>query len=879
MGDAAAGVQRVLVTGGTGAVGTGVMRHLRDRAHVTLMARNRPDALPDDVSFMAADIRDVDAVRKAVVGIDAVIHLAWAVSVRLTHEATEAINVGGTRNLIDACLDEGVRRLVFCSSVTAYGSDPGHEGRWQEADELHASPDFDYAFHKKLMEQEISASGLDHVLVRLGTVLGRRVENSVARVFTGPVVTGIKGAEMTFQFVHQDDAGRFFAMAALGGPTGPVNLAADDELDMRRLAELTGRRYVELSEDAALKLVKAMFRLGASEVDPEAMAALRDFPIVDTTRLREDWGFDLAWSSAATARDMARAGSRFVSVGPKVFGLPWRLPYVEPEPIPTPPSDGGGLVDLLPEPYRGEFDCPLDPRYEEYTSTNVSEAFPGPMTPLTLTVALNALRASAQGISDIFGFSGPVAEELVHRGPVSLGHRMYVNISATRQMSEMVPGMTPGDIDHQYLGKPMPTERPRPTLRDVVQGLRLAFRGAPRMAGLAREAERAHADADELTLSADDLRALSDTRLVAHLGLVHDQLIQAWNVACIMNMVSGGAWSTLERVVGVEAAARLRTGGASLASAATIQGVERLARRARDDAALADVLRSRSPGDALAEVRRSHRGFARDLERLLDTVGHRGPGETELANEVFADRPDLLIEAIAKAMGATARTSQVATPRGFVQRRLVSLAGKQLRTRERARDAAMRLTHALRLAARERGARLAGAGTLASGDDVFYLTLDEIKHPPADAAAVVARRRRERERLASQHLPGFLTIGWQPTEERREGDTIEGLAAAPGTYVGRARVLASLDGLEPGEVLVTKVTDVGWTALFAYAGAIVTDLGGSMSHAAVVAREVGVPAVVGTQDATTRIRTGDLIEVDGTTGVVRLLGGRGADAA
>lgn len=102
-------------------------------------------------------------------------------------------------------------------------------------------------------------------------------------------------------------------------------------------------------------------------------------------------------------------------------------------------------------------------------------------------------------------------------------------------------------------------------------------------------------------------------------------------------------------------------------------------------------------------------------------------------------------------------------------------------------------------------------------------------------------------------------------------DALSGFAGAPGQVVGRVRCLASPDegaALQPGEVLVTTSTNIGWTPLFPRAAAIVTDVGAPLSHAAIVARELGIPAVVGCGNATMRLRTGDLVRVDGARGTV-----------
>jgi phosphoenolpyruvate synthase/pyruvate phosphate dikinase len=107
----------------------------------------------------------------------------------------------------------------------------------------------------------------------------------------------------------------------------------------------------------------------------------------------------------------------------------------------------------------------------------------------------------------------------------------------------------------------------------------------------------------------------------------------------------------------------------------------------------------------------------------------------------------------------------------------------------------------------------------------------------------------------------------------RCGETLQGVGASPGEATGTVRIVGpdTVDLLEPGEVLVSHVTDVGYTPMFGHAAAVITDIGGRMSHAAVVAREIGIPAVVDTADATSRLTTGMVVEVDGRNGTIRRL--------
>jgi phosphohistidine swiveling domain-containing protein len=205
------------------------------------------------------------------------------------------------------------------------------------------------------------------------------------------------------------------------------------------------------------------------------------------------------------------------------------------------------------------------------------------------------------------------------------------------------------------------------------------------------------------------------------------------------------------------------------------------------------------------------------------------------------------------------------------------LAARQLRDREVRRDRMVRGIWVLRGLLREYGRRLTESGVFQSADDVFYLLVDELDALPANVSERVARRRAEQRRLVSLVPPTVFSGTWQPTTAAAPvltgGDTLRGVGVCGGRVRGRVRIVRpeTIDDLLPGEILVAEVTDVGYTAAFCYAAAVVTELGGPMSHAAVVAREFGFPCVVDVQGATRSLPPGALIEVDGSTGEIRVL--------
>lgn len=316
---------RILVTGATGPFGRAVCRRLIDGGHdVTAMARHRPQTLADGVDFAAGDVRDAHAVTAAVAGCDAVVHLAWVVAPLKTEAETKEINLGGTRNVLDAMAATGCKRLVFSSSVLAYGAVPGHPEKLTEDDERRPPREHFYAAHKKSAEDMIGGSGVDAVLVRAGIIAGRDVDNTIFRFFSSPALP-VPDPDRRQQFVHTDDVARFTADAVSHSRSGAVNITGAGSLTMREIAGVIGRPLIRVPERVLQAAIGAAWKLGVSELAPGEIGGLLYMPIVDTTRLRDAWGFSCAWSSRAALEDMARASHGVVTLGKKTVTLPWRI--------------------------------------------------------------------------------------------------------------------------------------------------------------------------------------------------------------------------------------------------------------------------------------------------------------------------------------------------------------------------------------------------------------------------------------------------------------------------------------------------------------------------------------------------------------------------
>ena len=294
----------------------------------------------------------------------------------------------------------------------------------------------------------------------------------------------------------------------------------------------------------------------------------------------------------------------------------------------------------------------------------------------------------------------------------------------------------------------------------------------------------------------------------------------------------------------------------------------------------------------------------------LAQYGHRGPHEFELAMPRPAEDPAWLDQQLAACRQspvdamAQVQAGQSAFDEAWqrfasrypakarpVQRRLQESA-RRGRLREQARSEYVRQRWLLRLFAL-RAAQLCGLG-----EEVFFLRLEElleVLQGDARALEYIAERRRVYQRWLELPAPpaailgSFDPLAWAADPQRRtdyydarqqslpqppSARLIHGAPGSAGVVEAKVRLLSSAaqaGELLPGEVLVTAMTDISWTPVFPRAAAVVTDVGAPLSHAAIVARELGIPAVVGCGDATQRLHTGDRVRVDGGSGLVEIL--------
>lgn len=693
-------------------------------------------------------------------------------------------------------------------------------------------------------ETALDSAGVTSLLVRTATTAGRRIDADTQRT-----LTTLLRSPGPHQLLHTDDLERFLVHAATSEQTGVVELAAPDAV--------TGADVRRILTDAG---APASAR-GRAPFAPARIAAPAG-------------GFTCGWSAEEVVQDLARGlvcgklGRRGFRPRKGAFPLPTHL---IPSRVPT--SDGAPLTSAAPEGLDGEFDDHIDPRFPVHTATNTSEALPGPLTPMTLDLHMGALRVGNESMGGMIALDGVALEQWSSRVTSVLGHHVYINASIGVLAAANMPGWDEQSIRNDAYGN-IPDEivlqpHGKPPIPEGLAGLMATWTAVSRVIATARRyresAELVNYASRAEALTADAIAQLSDEQLHTRTLLWRDRLNHGWTVASVGVMMTGAATAIHARG---KKASTVQVDLQRLESARTMLAVERLAALLRGD----PTALAHAESGELAQLRSAAPRFAEALDAELAAIGHRGPGECELSNPTFADNPAMLVTSAARAARQDAPDRP---PVDEPASRTARMAVGATVARERARDGVVRYTHCLRLALRERARRLVAAGALTETDDIFYLTLDEAFWLPTDARQRVARRRAERERLRQIRMPDVVVGRWEPAADAgalTPGGSVTGIGVSPGVVEGRVRQVTSLDDdVDPGDILVASVTDTGHTAMFAYAAAVVTDIGGAASHAAIVAREFAIPCVVDTKTATTSLTDGQLIRVDGTNGTVTVI--------
>ena len=676
------------------------------------------------------------------------------------------------------------------------------------------------------------------------------------------------------------------AAAYSGQPTATMHLVVQQMVDARAAGVVftadpaTGRRDLTVI-DAVAGLGEALVDGTASSdhivLNSDGNPAVRDVgevPVLSpdevadirsgALRAAQHWGrpMDLEWA-------IDRSGT---------------LWWLQARPITTLPGD------------LAEMDSPLAGADHVYTRCNIGEMMPGAFCPLTASVSGFAIDYAMQMTQVVAR-----AQQSYEKPWLQVGYfhgHMFLNLTEGTALSSGLLGNSLEQFSTSICGrvvdelKPKP---PKPFVRRLINTVRLTTYALS--AGPAIRRLEDQIAAFQIPTSDDPRRVMgqleSGVQQYCDITLTHVRSSSRAAVAAnilesvLMRKAVKNGRSEDE---GRAEATRLMAGASDVESAMMLVELDAVVRAIAATEGVAEQFSAAEPDAAVNELQSTRSAAGTALRQFLTRHGHRGYRELCMRDPSWAEDPEglgaMMQVMVRSALDPTRRESgstHVEAPRSFPIRFLARLAQGGARGREETKSKMALMAHALKLGYRHLGEVLAETGRLPDSDLVFFFDRAELTRVVGsdDITGLVQNALKRREALAFQNSLEFddVSVG-RPTPLIARpapgvtGDEIIGRPASRGTVEGVVRVAQSMGDareLQRGEILVTPVTDVGWTPYFTVIAALVTDIGSSVSHGAVVAREYGLPCVVNTLVATRSLETGDRVRVDGDRGVVTRL--------
>ncbi|WP_141246925.1 PEP/pyruvate-binding domain-containing protein [Halomonas salipaludis] len=554
-----------------------------------------------------------------------------------------------------------------------------------------------------------------------------------------------------------------------------------------------------------------------------------------------------------------------------------------------------------------------------FDNSNIIESYPGLVSPLTYSFAQYVYAR----VYPIFLALLGVGEKAIrtHRATFDnlLGRidgRVYYNLINWYRLIALLPGFSMNRSHMETMmgvSEPLPAEIANALAPQRARGwaaCREYLRMGRAAAGLLREAIRLprtirafYGRLDKaLDTGAVEIAAMPLTALAAEYRRVEAELLDRWDAPLVNDflcMMAFGASRKLLQRWGGDAGLALHNevmiGQGDIISAEPAQRITRMGALAAGDEALITAL-EQGEGSALSD----HEALRREVEAYIARFGDRCTQELKLESITLDQDPRPLLAAIAAAArmrrsvatyadsGDALATLFSGRPfRRFIARRVLAIAKARVRDRENLRFQRTRVFGHARRIFLAMGQRFHAHGVLDDPRDIFFLSVPEVLGAIEgfsigdDLAALAVSRKAEMAAAEARPDPperievngAVVNLALAPSAPSTGGNerVRSGTACCAGKVRAPARVVRDprTESLKPGEVLVARFTDPGWIALFTNASAIVVERGSLLSHSAIVARELGLPCVVGIKGATQWIANGATIEVDGAAGTVR----------
>lgn len=585
---------------------------------------------------------------------------------------------------------------------------------------------------------------------------------------------------------------------------------------------------------------------------------------------------------AATVRAIAlRAVSLEASFGHPVDGelaidRDGSVKWLQARPITTLPADPRELDSRLESP-------------RVLTKCNIGEMMPGAATPLTWSLSARGIDHGMQRMyTEIGVLEGIRPEPLFVRQ--FFGH-LFLDLTSLGRIAGAVASASEEDVASSICGRPVP-EIPFAPRASKLTRARNGLAYAARVFSYARQVR-----------ALDDVLARTAIRLTGDARAIHasidahvPELFASYYHHLVASTLAGAVASAVLKTLAKDGpiteahharVAELLAGAEGVESHDIALGIDRIVAAVlehdpRAGAGLAEL----DAASALEFLRREASAPIRQVfAAYLARHGHRCVREVEFREREWSVDPTPIVQAIVAGVRAArgGRRPKAPSPPVHIPGVLgvVARVGREgVRAREAAKSKLVLVTSRFKAAYRALGARLVEESLLPDADLVYFLTHEEVGtlvRMRRAELAVLARTRRDVLPIQMKLVFPEVFVGApEPlVPEPPSGEqVVHGKPVSRGVVRGRARValtLADAHAVEPGEILIAPITDVGWTPCFATIAGLATDIGSAVSHGAVVAREYGLPAIVNTRVGTSTFRTGDLVELDADLGVLRLV--------
>jgi phosphohistidine swiveling domain-containing protein len=563
------------------------------------------------------------------------------------------------------------------------------------------------------------------------------------------------------------------------------------------------------------------------------------------------------------------------------------------------------------------------PRWPHYTRANAGEVLPTPASPLGQKFAWDngIIHGAAHGLVRTGLYEADEYDPVIPEVFGFFGGYFYINLANIRMQGVRNPAVTVDQLDLAVFGDhpdvPPYVAHPddeKPHLIPKIEAHTEWVLSTTEWPELYED----RAEVDRLRDDRPDLTSLSDQELLDRARSTQPLLVHGFSQQSVASSSSGIAPGILgvigEAIGDVDIPMRLMAGLGDVDSAAPSFVLWELSRMVRDSAALTAAFDAGVDGllDRLRDVPEAADFLAR-WDEFIHEFGSRGPNEWELSAPTWETRPELVLAALdrvrfqadhqsprlrADALAAERRSLAAEVRAKLAERGDKDLSGmfeaaligaNMMVFRERTKTTIIKAVHEARMVFRELGHRHTEAGTLQDVEHIWMLTDDELEDFVADASqftSMLADRYETWQKLWNLEPPFIIRDAHVPSlgewshkgiatvARADKGEHMVGITGSPGIVQGRARIVRDPGHpgeLGPGDIMVAPLTDPAWTPLFMAVDGVVVNVGGQISHAIIVSRELGLPCVVSVKDATERIPEGALIEVNGTSGTVTIL--------